>query len=203
MSQASSSNWTSPGAVARFVLTAAIGLTTDLLVKHWADLRLAVAAPGGPMPSVDVLPGWLKLEWTPNHGAALGFFQGYRWVFLIVSAAAVGFLGYLFTISLPKQRGYQFILGMLLAGVLGNLFDRAALGYVRDMIHIFPGRRWPPEIAAHLPWFWTTPELFPWIFNLADSFLCVGVTLMLIHSLIHASPAPVDFDRSSEDVQCK
>jgi len=104
---------------------------------------------------------------------------------------AVAFLAYLFSASRKDQPGLQIILGMLLAGVLGNLYDRVYLGYVRDMIHIFPGHRWPDAIAQHLPAFWTTPEWFPWIFNIADSLLCVGVALMLIHGMIHApKPAP-------------
>ena len=173
------SNWKSPAA-ARFLTPAVLGLALDQFVKFWADANLKTR-------SIDVIPGWLRLEWTPNHGAALGFFQGYRWMFLIVSVAAIFFLGGLFTTSRRNQRGYQIILGLLLAGVLGNMWDRIYLGYVRDMIHILPGRRWPPSIAAHLPAWWSTPELFPWIFNVADSLLCIGVALMLLHSLFSGS----------------
>jgi signal peptidase II len=186
--------WKNPWALARTGVTAAIGLSADLLVKHWADGRLTQLDPDGRLASVTVIPHWLCLEWTGNHGAAMGFFQGDRWLFLVVSAAAVVFLGYLFVQSKPSQRGYQIVLGMLLAGVLGNLYDRVTLGYVRDMIHIFPGRRWPPAIADHLPAFWSTPEWFPWIFNIADSLLCLGVALMLIsgmmESRVNESPDP-------------
>ena|ERR1700722_12722347 len=183
--------WTHPWSIARFIGTACVGLTADLTVKAWAERRLAVPDFTGRFPSIEVLPGWLELQFTGNHGAALGFFQGYRWMFLIVSAAAVGFLGFLFSGSRANQRGYQIILGMLLAGVLGNLYDRVVLGYVRDMIHIFPGRVWPAAIIPHLPAFWSTPEWFPWIFNIADSLLCVGVALMLIHGMIYApKPTP-------------
>jgi signal peptidase II len=189
----SQSNWKNPAAVLRFLAIGILGAGADLLVKHWADIKLRQPDEFGGMPSVMVIPGWLQLEFTGNHGAALGFFQGYRWLFLIVSVAAVIFLGYLFTVSKPAQRGYQIVLGMLLAGVMGNMYDRVALGYVRDMIHVFPGRQFPQSVAAHLPAFWTTPEWFPWIFNIADSFLCVGVGLMLIHSLFdgkHAAAPP-------------
>ena len=183
MDRQSLSNWKRPAAVARFVLVALLGLTTDLAVKHWADVKLSRPDGFRHMPVVEVVPGWLQLEWVPNHGAALGFFQGYRWMFLIVSVLAVAFLGYLFTSSRRDQRGYQIILGLLLAGVLGNLYDRVCLGYVRDMIHALPGRRWPAAVVPHLPAWWSTPELFPWIFNVADSLLCVGVALMLVYSL--------------------
>jgi signal peptidase II len=184
------SNWKHPGAVLRFGLTAVVGLSADLMVKHWADGRLSLPDGSGHMPVVQVIPGLLDLEWTPNRGAALGFFQGDRWLFLLVSIVAVGFLAYLFSASRREQRGYQFVLGLLMAGVLGNLYDRITLGYVRDMIHIFPGHRWPAAIADHLPAFWSTPEWFPWIFNIADSMLCVGVALMLIHGIITSPPKP-------------
>ena len=53
---------------------------------------------------------------------------------------------------------HQIVLGMLLAGVVGNLYDRIHFGFVRDMIYVFP--RW---------------GIFPYIFNVADSLLCTGV----------------------------
>ncbi|HUB25575.1 MAG TPA: signal peptidase II [Tepidisphaeraceae bacterium] len=183
--------WNHPSSLLRFTGTAAIGLTADLALKAWAQQRLASPDPDLRGPIMPIIPGWLELQYTDNHGAALGFLQGYRWMFLSVSVVAVAFLAYLFSASRKDQPGLQIILGMLLAGVLGNLYDRVYLGYVRDMIHIFPGHRWPDAIAQHLPAFWTTPEWFPWIFNIADSLLCVGVALMLIHGMIHApKPAP-------------
>src|SRR5690606_19362857 len=88
------------------------------------------------------------------------------WLFLAVSVLAIGFLGYLFAASRRGQWFYQILLGMLLAGVLGNMYDRIVYGYVRDMIHALP--RW---------------DVFPWIFNIADSLLCVGVALMLAYTV--------------------
>jgi signal peptidase II len=175
----------------RFAGTAVIGLSADLALKAWAQQRLAFADGDFRPPTLPIIPGWLELQYTDNHGAAMGFLQGYRWMFLSVSVVAVAFLAYLFAASRKEQPGLQIILGMLLAGVLGNFYDRVCLGYVRDMIHIFPGHRWPDAISQHLPAFWTTPEWFPWIFNIADSLLCMGVALMLLHGMIYApKPAP-------------
>jgi signal peptidase II len=67
-----------------------------------------------------------------------------------------------------KRWVYQILLGMLLAGVVGNLYDRVMFGYVRDMIHALP--KWK--------------NYFPYVFNVADSFLCTGVGLMVIYSLV-------------------
>ena len=85
-----------------------------------------------------------------------------------VSVAAIVFVLYLFSAS-GRQRLYQVILGMLVAGVLGNLYDRVELGYVRDMIYALP--KW---------------GYFPWIFNVADTLLCTGVGLMILHSFLYA-----------------
>jgi len=173
----SANNWTNLVSLFCFFGTAIIGLTLDLTTKHWADLHLR------DQPGLTVISGLLRLEWTPNHGAALGFLQGYRWFFLAVSVAAVAFLCSLFASSVPRKYGYQIILGVLMAGVLGNMYDRVRLGYVRDLIHALPGQRWPAAVAEYLPRWWGTPELFPWIFNVADSLLCVGVSLMMLHIL--------------------
>src|SRR5690606_17589022 len=125
------------------------------------------------------IPGWLRFEYTENHGAVFGLGQGQRLLFLVVSVAAVGFLSYLFASS-GRRRLMQVVLGMLLAGVLGNMYDRVSFGYVRDMIHALPGRAWPG----------TTTPIFPWIFNIADSLLCAGVAMMLLLNFFEKSPQP-------------
>lgn len=155
-------NFRSPAALLRFFGVAAIGLAADLWTK---SLTLQYLSTGR---VVHLIPGYLQFEYVENHGAVFGIGQGDRWIFIGVSVVAVGFLAFLFAGS-AKQRFYQVLLGMLLAGVLGNLYDRIVFGHVRDMIHILPA--WP--------------NLYPWVFNVADSLLCVGVALMLIYSFIH------------------
>lgn len=161
-------NFRSISAVARFLLTAAILLGVDLWTKSIAFDRLAIAAPDGRITSrtYPFIPGWIDFTVTKNYGAVFGIGVGQRALFVLVSATAIVFLFYLFAWS-GRQRFYQFILGMLMAGVLGNLYDRLMFGYVRDMIKGLP--QWP--------------NLFPWIFNVADSLLCTGVGLMLIYTL--------------------
>jgi len=166
-----------------FLLTAIAGLTIDLWTKHVAfrdlapygvierDGRIVVnEGPADQRPVNRFIRGWLHFETMTNQGAVFGSLQGMRWLFVAISAMAIGFIGYLFATS-GRQRFYQFVLGLLLGGVMGNLYDRMILGYVRDMIHIFPGR----QIAGRF--------VFPWIFNVADALLCVGVALIFLYSL--------------------
>src|SRR5262249_49426750 len=138
----------SPLAWLLFLGTTVLGLTLDLWTKVLAAQYLK-----GPR-VIQFIPGWLHFTFTENQGAVFGIGQGKRVLFSAVSVAAVIFLTYLFSQS-GRQRIYQVILGMLLAGVLGNMWDRIWFGHVRDMIHALP--RWP--------------SFFPWIFNVADSLL--------------------------------
>ncbi len=171
----------SPAALSRFFLTMFLGLGVDLWTKSLAESHLQ-----GRDPMV-AIPGWLQFEFLRNGGAVFGIAQGQRTWFLLISAAAVVFLTYLFTNS-QKRPFYQIILGMLLAGVLGNMYDRIALSSVRDMIHMLPGWHWPPAIRHVLRFL--PDELFPYIFNVADSLLCVGVAFMLIYSFFNSPHEP-------------
>lgn len=164
-------NLFSPAALACFLLTAAIGFGLDQWSKVAAVSNLAIRDSDGqllavPGPTKPFIPGVIEFQFTANHGAVFGMGQGQRALFVGVSVAAIIFIFYLFLGS-GRQRLYQIILGMLLAGVLGNLYDRVRYGYVRDMIHALPN--WP--------------HAFPWIFNIADSLLCTGVFLMIVYSL--------------------
>ena len=204
MSDTPKSNLRSPAAVARFLLTAAIGLFLDLYTKHTAFIKLASGLPfrdtgnDGKLhwlvrPKSEFLAthgypfirDWIHFHVTVNEGAVFGIGQGQRWLFLVISGAAIWFLTYLFTTS-GKQRFFQFLLGILLAGVLGNLYDRFQFGYVRDMIYALPGWNWPG----------TKREIFPWIFNVADILLCIGVGLTFFYSVFHIKPPADDSTES-------
>ncbi len=183
-------NFKSPVALSIFLVTTLLGVAIDLATKVWAFDALLVSMvelPDGRMEvassrTCKFIPGWLHFHVTVNYGAVFGVGQGKAWLFLIVSVLAIGFLIYLFTTS-GRQRFYQFLLGLLLAGVLGNMYDRIVHGHVRDMILALPGWEWPGT--------WVVPlinypgpdrAVFPWIFNVADTLLCVGVTLLLIYT---------------------
>ena len=179
----------SPAALARFFLVAAVGVVIDLWTKVAAFRALDKNRWEGPDGRLhfeshthEFLPGWLHFKLTANYGAVFGIGQGQRLVFLAFSLGAILFLVYLFRAS-GRQRFYQVVLGMLLAGVVGNMYDRLKFGYVRDMIYALPERRWIGSWQIPLIDY-PGPErfIFPWIFNVADSLLCVGVGLMLIYS---------------------
>src|SRR5689334_23183796 len=127
-----------------------LGLSLDLWTKHLAFDRLSngvylVPDPSLPearfeadaKPEYEFIPNWLHFKVVTNQGAVFGLGRGQRWLFIIVSIAAIAVLTSLFARS-DHRHFYQLLLGMLLAGVLGNMYDRIRLGYVRDMIYALP-----------------------------------------------------------------
>lgn len=187
-------NFKSPSAFSRFLLVCILGVGLDLWTKHYSfqHLTRADAPPWDGRPrSVEFVKGWVHFEITTNHGAVFGLGQGRKAFFLTISVLAIFFLSYLFATSAKKQWFYQVVLGMLLAGVLGNMYDRIVYGYVRDMIHALPGWTWPGK--WQLGWSersYPGPgrEVFPFIFNVADILLCVGVGLMIAYSAVVPDP---------------
>lgn len=174
------------------VLTAA--LTADLGLKAWSfatvagypvvlDRNQLLTDPDhNPIPyhdGVHVLP-WslLDLQLVVNRGAVFGIGPNKRFffiVFTIVALAAGLFVFGRFTSA--QDRMAHVAIGLILAGGIGNLYDRIVYGVVRDFLHMLPG--W------HLPFRWTwpggSPDLFPWVFNLADAMLLAGMGLLMLH----------------------
>jgi signal peptidase II len=154
-----------------FLIVGAAVLVGDLTLKAIAFGR----GPGHEM--VSIVPGVLGLECVFNRGAIFGVGQGRRWFFVLASVVAAAVIVYYFWRSSVKAVATHIALALILAGALGNLYDRLWFGYVRDMLHLFPG--------VDLPWGWHWPvggaagrEVYPWVFNVADVALLAGVILV-------------------------
>jgi len=171
----------------------ACGLTLDLWTKHWSFSNVAdspvvldraqiVANPDlnavPPHDPMVVMPRVLNFQLVQNRGAVFGIGADQRFFFIVFTIGALIAGLWIFARWTTNKPGLAHIgLGLILAGGLGNLHDRIAFAAVRDFIHAFPG--WT------MPFGWTWPggstELFPWVFNLADAFLLLGVILLMIH----------------------
>ena len=138
-----------------FVLAILI-LAVDQGTKIWAE-KVLQSTP------LVLIPGALELTYLENRGAVWGLMQGWRVVFLIATCL---FLGALVWFYYKKRRDMsvltRVILALLLSGAVGNLIDRAFLGYVRDMIYV-------------------SLINFP-VFNVADSAITVAACLLVIET---------------------
>lgn len=138
-----------------FVLAILI-LLADQGTKIWASRMLSHQP-------LKLIPGVLELTYLENRGAVWGLMQGWRIVFLI---ATFLFLGIIIWFYIKKHREMtvltRIILALLLSGAIGNLIDRAFLGYVRDMIYF-------------------SLINFP-VFNVADSAISIAAVLLVIET---------------------
>jgi signal peptidase II len=167
----------------RLWLTVGLGLVLDLASKYigWYFLG-GIPAAGGR--EVDLLPGWLKLVASCNPGIVFGLSlpgglgeAGSRTLTILLTLATVGLIFYVFSISLASQKWLHIWCGLVMAGALGNLYDRLVFGFVRDLI----------QITAHVT-VGSVTLAWPYVFNVADVYLVVGVAAVAVAFLFTMNP---------------
>ena len=99
-----------------------------------------------------------------NTGMAFGMLKDHRWVFIVFSTVSiVALLVYLFCFR-PESRWMQVSLAFIVGGGIGNMIDRILLGYVVDFFDF---------------------RLINFaVFNVADSFVCIGAGMMILYLVI-------------------
>ena len=134
------------------VIAAVIGL--DQLTKWLTVVNLE---------EYESFPVWqdvFHFTYVKNTGMAFGMLKDHRWVFMVFSTIAiVALIVYLFRFR-PESRWMQVSMAMIIGGGIGNMIDRVFLGYVVDFIDV-------------------TLINFA-VFNIADSFVCVGAGIMIL-----------------------
>ncbi|MGB5959195.1 MAG: signal peptidase II [Coleofasciculaceae cyanobacterium] len=144
-----------------FWIAAVISLILDQLTKYLVIQNLALNA------TIPLLTNVFHFTYVRNTGAAFSLFQGsawLRWLSLFVSLGLVALAWFGPILNKLEQLGYGFILG----GALGNGIDRFAYGYVVDFLD-FRLIKFP-------------------VFNLADTFINVGIICLLIASFWQTAP---------------
>ncbi len=137
------------------VAVALSALVADQLTKQIVVSQFALGE------SVDVL-GPLTLHHVRNTGIAFGLFSTWATAITILTAIAVAWmLGY-FARAGARHPVLPVALGLLIGGSAGNLTDRVRLGHVTDFLDL---RYWPA-------------------FNLADTFIVVGVAALLLALIV-------------------
>ena len=111
---------------------------------------------------VEVIKSFFYLTYTNNEGAAFSILTGKRILLIIVSLIVIGILVYYIRKTKIKENINKIALSLVIGGSIGNLIDRILRGAVVDFLDfkIF-GYNYP-------------------IFNLADTFIVLGVFLLLI-----------------------
>jgi lipoprotein signal peptidase len=131
-----------------------------------------------------------------NQGALFGFLRDHgdlaNGLFAVVSiAAAAAIIYWSMRRSAAREPWLAASLGLILAGTLGNLYDRIVFGGVRDFLHMYWGEPKPP---------------YDWpVFNIADSCLVCGAILLLAQAFFSRAPVekPAEASVGREAVEAK
>lgn len=150
----------------------------DQASKVWAVRNLPLFEPRV------LVHGFCDLVHVRNTGVAFSLLStlDHRWVhpFLILATvlamgAVLAYIAYL-----PCRGTAPVGLGLILGGAIGNLIDRARLGYVVDFIDLhWRGHHWPT-------------------FNVADIGISVGIALLVI-DMVFSTKEPADASRPAAD----
>ena len=137
-----------------------------LLDQYTKGLASSALEYGRPVP---IFP-WFNLTLQHNTGAAFSFLSdagGWQRYFFSVMAIVISVALVVRLYTVPRgQWLFALSLSLILAGALGNVWDRMALGYVVDFISVHYGGHYFPA------------------FNLADSAISVGAACLILDSFI-------------------
>jgi signal peptidase II len=147
-----------------FWMVAAVLFALDQTTK-----LLYASTLGSRAEQVQIIPGVLKfVDKLPNQQGVFGMGPSSPIFYAIATGLGLLLIGY-FVVHLDPTRVWPHIgLGLLCGGALGNLVDRLVFSAVRDFIQM---------------------ALWPFIYNVADAGICVGVVMLMGEALF--GPGPV------------
>lgn len=102
--------------------------------------------------------GPFSIHHVTNSGIAFGLFASATSIVILLTGLAVAWMLYFFARSGSRHPVLPVALGLVIGGSVSNLLDRVRLGHVTDFLDF---RYWPA-------------------FNLADTFIVVGVAALLL-----------------------
>lgn len=160
---------------------ALVVIVLDQLTKAWVLSGLHMLDAGGAMldrelwgyRSVEVLGSIFRITFVANDGVSFGLFGGGagRWFLSVFAVAIAGFLGWW---ALRADRRLLITaIGLVIGGAIGNVIDRVRFGFVVDFLD-FSGT-----------------GVFPWVFNVADSAITIGIILLVLDSVLSERAAKV------------
>lgn len=148
---------------------AALDLWTKASVFAWRGLP-------GSLPPYWIIENWVGIETAVNEGALFGMGAGFGTLFATLSVlAGIGILVWLMRFGAIDSWWLSIALGCVMAGILGNLYDRLGLWWQSD---------YPPEWRSGVrDWILLRYKTHTWPnFNVADSLLVTGAIMLAIHS---------------------
>ena len=137
-----------------------------LLVEHRIPLH----------DGIQIIPGFFRLTHLENRGAAFGLFADSPSPWKVGALVLFSVIALVVVSSLLWKNSHTLSitgvgLSLILGGAVGNLWDRLTAGHVTDFLLFYVGQyQWPA-------------------FNVADSAIVVGATLLVYEIMFTKAPA--------------
>jgi signal peptidase II len=148
-----------------YLVAAGAVFLIDQATKAWAVRRLRF---GGDQ---EIIAGFLIFSYAQNTGVAFSMLDDHgdagRWGLSVVAFIAAALVLYFFWRTPRSDDRILGALALLLAGIVGNVVDRARLGFVVDFIDVQFGN-------------WHYPT-----FNVADTAICIGAGLLILDMFLN------------------
>ena len=158
-------------------IIAIVVVLLDQISKHFVCTDLK------PVGNISIIEGILDFTYVENRGAAFGILSDNRAVFMIVSVIIIATLGYIVAMYHGQSKLFDVCLGLIVGGGIGNMVDRAFLGYVIDFIDF------------------CTFDFWVWVFNIADCAVVVGCILAIIFVLFDKKASAMVDRKSEKDLE--
>jgi len=133
-------------------------VVADQVTKYLTVTHLAVNE------SFPFIENVLHFTHVRNPGAAFGMLSEHRWVFMVISTVAIAMVMVWLFVDKKSGPWFRVAAAMIVGGGIGNMIDRVMLGNVIDFIDV--------------------RCINFYVFNVADSFVCVGCGMFFVGVLI-------------------
>ena len=140
------------------ILIIVLCIAADQLTKICAAANLKDIS------TLPIIENIFHFTYVENRGAAFGMLADHRWVFMILSVVGIAAIFVYLTVTKPKSWWMRLALCFIVGGGVVNMIDRIARGYVIDFID-----------CRFIDFY---------VFNVADSFVCVGCAMFIIAVII-------------------
>lgn len=162
-----------------YLIAAGAVFMIDQTTKAWAIRRLRF---GG---DIEIIPGFLNFAYAQNTGVAFSMLDNHgdtgRWGLSVVAFIAAALVLYFFWKTPRSDDRILGALALLLAGIVGNVIDRARLGFVIDFIDVQFG-----------DWHYPT-------FNVADASICIGAGILILDMFLRKDPPKEETDKAEPE----
>ena len=160
-----------------YLLVAGAVFMIDQMTKAWAVKNLRLG-------DREIISGFLNFAYAQNTGVAFSMLDDQgdagRWGLSVVAFIAAGLVLYFFWRTPRSDDRILGALALLLAGIVGNVVDRARLGFVVDFIDVQFG-------SWHYP-----------TFNVADMAICIGAGILILDMFLTKKKEEIKTEKDTE-----